>query len=254
MLWLQILVALRYYATGDHLSVIGDTFGIHKSTVSRSITEVTEILASKFNDYIKWPNADERKASKSEFYRAAGFPAVVGKCYSAYNCYFDFANVHSNKARTNLQSTWYQYERYVRLKTIQRKFHRMPAYVIIDCRPLSGNADSGKSWNSWISIFLSSSRPKVYLGQLLHASSNISFSVAPSCHRAIPIEPSCHRSFVSSCHRSIVSSWNRIVVLSYHRTIVSFCHRITVPLCHHFIVPTYHRVIVSYYYRVIAPS
>ena len=59
--------------------MIGDTFGVHKSTVSRSVDAVTDILASKLNDYVKWPNARQKNVSKNLFYNVAGFPAVIGK-------------------------------------------------------------------------------------------------------------------------------------------------------------------------------
>ena len=73
------MIALRYYATGDHLSVIADTFGVHKSTASRAIDMVTDILSSKLNDYVTWPNVEQRRTSRSEFYKVAAFPAVIGK-------------------------------------------------------------------------------------------------------------------------------------------------------------------------------
>ena len=37
----QVLIALRFYASGGFLQVIGDTFGVDKSTVSRAITDVS---------------------------------------------------------------------------------------------------------------------------------------------------------------------------------------------------------------------
>ena len=43
----QVLIALRFYASGSFLQVIGDTFGIDKSTVSRVINDVTRALISK---------------------------------------------------------------------------------------------------------------------------------------------------------------------------------------------------------------
>ena len=37
----QVLIALRFYASGSFLQVIGDTFVVDKSTVSRVITAVS---------------------------------------------------------------------------------------------------------------------------------------------------------------------------------------------------------------------
>ena len=49
---LQILVALRFLASGSFLQVIGDTFGLPKSTVSRIVTDVTLALAHKQSEFI----------------------------------------------------------------------------------------------------------------------------------------------------------------------------------------------------------
>ena len=42
----QVLIALRFYASGSFLQVIGDTFGVDKSTVSRVITDVSRALVN----------------------------------------------------------------------------------------------------------------------------------------------------------------------------------------------------------------
>ncbi|KAL9978170.1 hypothetical protein ACROYT_G015661 [Oculina patagonica] len=36
----QVLIALRFFASGSFLQVIGDTVGVDKSTVSRAVTDV----------------------------------------------------------------------------------------------------------------------------------------------------------------------------------------------------------------------
>ena len=53
---LQILVSLRFLASGSFLQVIGDTFGLPKSTVSRTVTDVTLALAHKQSEFIVWPS------------------------------------------------------------------------------------------------------------------------------------------------------------------------------------------------------
>ena len=40
----QIFCALRYYATGFYQSVAGDSFGVHRSTVSRIIARVISAI------------------------------------------------------------------------------------------------------------------------------------------------------------------------------------------------------------------
>ena len=43
----QLSIALRFYAIGSFLQVIGDTLGYDKSTVSRAVDSVTEALLAR---------------------------------------------------------------------------------------------------------------------------------------------------------------------------------------------------------------
>lgn len=49
----QVLIALRFFASGSSLQVIGDTFGVDKSTVSRVITGVSAALVRKQHQFIQ---------------------------------------------------------------------------------------------------------------------------------------------------------------------------------------------------------
>ena len=56
----EVLVALRFFAFGSFLQVIGDTVGLPKSTVSQTIRDVSAALIQKRNVFIPWPTtADE---------------------------------------------------------------------------------------------------------------------------------------------------------------------------------------------------
>ena len=57
----QILIALRFYASGSFLPVIGDTFGVDKSTVSRVVSDVSRALATKQNVFIKWTSTNHEQ-------------------------------------------------------------------------------------------------------------------------------------------------------------------------------------------------
>ena len=59
----QVLIALRFYASGSFLQVIGDTIGVDKSTVSRVVTNVSLVLVAKQQQYIKWPK-DQQEFGK----------------------------------------------------------------------------------------------------------------------------------------------------------------------------------------------
>ena len=73
---LQVLVALRYYASGSFMGVIGDTFGLHTSIVSRIIRSVSVALCDKIPQFVKFPT--NGAAIKAGFYEMAGFPNVTG--------------------------------------------------------------------------------------------------------------------------------------------------------------------------------
>ncbi|XP_061166258.1 putative nuclease HARBI1 [Saccostrea echinata] len=75
---LQILIALRFYASGSFLQVLGDTTGVDKSTVSRIVLKVSQSLVSLAPRFIKWPADEELTSIKSEFLKLAGFPVVIG--------------------------------------------------------------------------------------------------------------------------------------------------------------------------------
>lgn len=75
----QVEIALRYFATGDNMKTVGDTLGFHKSSVSRSVRDVSQALTDFSSKFIKWPSTTrEKMAIKKGFYAIAGFPAVIG--------------------------------------------------------------------------------------------------------------------------------------------------------------------------------
>ena len=75
----KVMIALRFFASGSHLQVIGDTMGHDKSTISRVIRQVADALVEMKDAFIKWPQTPEKLNSiKNGFYQKAGFPNVVG--------------------------------------------------------------------------------------------------------------------------------------------------------------------------------
>ena len=76
---MQIFCALRYYASGSFYAVLGDSMGIHKSTVSRIVGRVTMALCRLSSRFIKFPTERvEIVATKQKFYEIAGFPNIIG--------------------------------------------------------------------------------------------------------------------------------------------------------------------------------
>ncbi|WAR28861.1 HARB1-like protein [Mya arenaria] len=75
----QVMIALRFYASGAFLQVIGDTFGVDIATVSRRVTDVTNALFDLRDRAIKFPTeAADLQAAKSAVYARTNFPSVVG--------------------------------------------------------------------------------------------------------------------------------------------------------------------------------
>ncbi|XP_041981468.1 putative nuclease HARBI1 [Aricia agestis] len=74
----QILITLRFYATGSYQRVIGDIFNIEQPTVHRIVHRVTAKIASMKSQYINMPTRQECLDVAHNFYGIANFPRVVG--------------------------------------------------------------------------------------------------------------------------------------------------------------------------------
>jgi hypothetical protein len=77
---LQVLIALRYYATGSFQSVIADSHGVKLNSVSRSIHSVSRELSLRLSRYVKFPDGRTQQLDdiKDGFHSIAGFPNVIG--------------------------------------------------------------------------------------------------------------------------------------------------------------------------------
>lgn len=75
----QLLIALRYYATGSQLLAIADIAGVSISTCSRVVKRVSEAVVTLRTEFIKFPETQEDlNKVKTDFYNIARFPNVVG--------------------------------------------------------------------------------------------------------------------------------------------------------------------------------
>ena len=76
---LQIMIALRYYASGSYMNVIGDAHGVSKMSVSRCINIVSKCIANNIKNYIKFPmSTGERQQVMYDFYDIKEFPLILG--------------------------------------------------------------------------------------------------------------------------------------------------------------------------------
>ncbi|KAJ8911537.1 hypothetical protein NQ315_012790 [Exocentrus adspersus] len=75
----QLLLTLRFYATGSMQRTASDFAGVSVASVCRIIKRVSRCIASLRPIYINMPNTNqELEATAGEFYRIARFPRVIG--------------------------------------------------------------------------------------------------------------------------------------------------------------------------------
>ncbi|RWS19985.1 putative nuclease HARBI1-like protein [Leptotrombidium deliense] len=75
---IQLLTALRYYATGVFQHVDGDLMNLSQATVCRIVAKVSNILAGKAREIIHFPEPADCQAEQDGFFQIAGFPGVIG--------------------------------------------------------------------------------------------------------------------------------------------------------------------------------
>ena len=81
---IQLLAALRYYASASFQAVTGDTLGLPQPTVSKIVARVSVVLAAMSNQYIRFP--EDLSTTKRDFYyllpsrnpKFTPFPNVIG--------------------------------------------------------------------------------------------------------------------------------------------------------------------------------
>ncbi|XP_067124817.1 putative nuclease HARBI1 [Centruroides vittatus] len=75
----QLLLALRFYATGTFQLVVGDLNDLSQSSACRAINRVSFLIAQMSADYIQLPKTEsERTQISQDFFHLSGFPCVYG--------------------------------------------------------------------------------------------------------------------------------------------------------------------------------
>lgn len=74
----QILLALRFFATGSFQRTAGDLHGVSIATAHRIIHRVARVIAMRKNRYVNFPSREEYEQVKADFFAIAGFPNVIG--------------------------------------------------------------------------------------------------------------------------------------------------------------------------------
>lgn len=74
----QIMIALRYYATGSFQIVLGDLAGISQSTAGNVVHRVSKAIARKNREFIKMPVGDSFQQTQEKFFEKARIPRCIG--------------------------------------------------------------------------------------------------------------------------------------------------------------------------------
>nr|XP_055029757.1 putative nuclease HARBI1 [Misgurnus anguillicaudatus] len=75
----QVLIGLRFYASGTFYQVVGDNIGVDKSTVSDVVKAVSIALASLVNQFVSLPKDVQIAQTKHKFFLLWGtFPILLG--------------------------------------------------------------------------------------------------------------------------------------------------------------------------------
>ena len=88
-----MLLALSFYATCGFQNLVGDSIGVHKSTISRVIYRVSLVLAQELPNYVTFPVDKEVMKSKiDKFYEIAEFSGIIG-CADGTQTVFKLLNL-----------------------------------------------------------------------------------------------------------------------------------------------------------------
>ena len=68
---LALCSALRFFATGSLLHVLGDTYLISPASVCRSVNQIAEALVGMAAKYVKMPSVHALDKVKQDFYSIA---------------------------------------------------------------------------------------------------------------------------------------------------------------------------------------
>ncbi|KAM4604773.1 putative nuclease HARBI1 [Polymixia lowei] len=86
---LQVLITLRFLASGTFHRETGDLCGVSEATVCRIVHNVCSAICELRNLYIKFPDAAEQANYKVQFYKYGNFPGVIGcidGCHVGIKC------------------------------------------------------------------------------------------------------------------------------------------------------------------------
>ncbi|KAL1268525.1 hypothetical protein QQF64_033888 [Cirrhinus molitorella] len=75
---LQVLISLRFYASGSFQNTFADMVNVSRSTACRAIRRVSLALQSRARIYVRLPTQEEAARTKDKFRRDSGIPGIFG--------------------------------------------------------------------------------------------------------------------------------------------------------------------------------
>lgn len=75
---LQVFMTLEYLASNIFMDTVGELFGVDKSTASRVICRVVELLYRKAGDEVCFHDEETTRKPTQEIYQQFGLPNIVG--------------------------------------------------------------------------------------------------------------------------------------------------------------------------------
>ena len=92
----QVMVTLRFFATGTFQSAVGDSFGASQPTASRAIGRVSQAIVCQMPKWVHTPTQPQADSHKLKFYRMARFPDVIG-CVDGTHVRIQAPSVNENE-------------------------------------------------------------------------------------------------------------------------------------------------------------
>lgn len=75
----QLLIFMRFCATGSFQINLGDHFNVSQPTISRIVAKIAENIAALRVQFIKMPQTeDEQRETVLKFFNIAGLPGIIG--------------------------------------------------------------------------------------------------------------------------------------------------------------------------------
>uniref|UniRef100_A0A8C6V0T6 DDE Tnp4 domain-containing protein n=1 Tax=Neogobius melanostomus TaxID=47308 RepID=A0A8C6V0T6_9GOBI len=74
----QVLIALRFFASGSFQNSLGDMVNVHRTTACRAIRRVSLALMRIMGRYVRLPTQEEAARMKQDFYFKSGLPGIIG--------------------------------------------------------------------------------------------------------------------------------------------------------------------------------